>query len=100
MQEVFNKDIRFFILLFLSDQADYTLNDEMLQSGLTAIGHSLSTDKVRTEILWLNEQGLVTYDTVGNYFAVTATRKGVECYRGLVRVAGVRRPGPGEVRDE
>ena len=57
-------------------------------------GHRLSRDKVRTQLSWLQEQGLVTLvDRAGCQIA-TLTTRGLDVATGNTTVPGVKRPRP------
>jgi Tfp pilus assembly protein PilN len=85
---------RLTILKVLARQAGYHANDSVLADALAAYGFRLSRDRVRTEIDWLAEQGLLTVAQAEHLVVATATRRGVDVAEGLATTAGVKRPGP------
>lgn len=92
LSEVLASDRRLVILRSLSDQS-YSLNDSVLQTVLEQFGHRVTRDQVRGDISWLEEQGLVTVETVGGYVMVaTLTERGGEVATGRARHPGVKRP--------
>jgi hypothetical protein len=84
------------MLRFLADDTDYTINDSLLDSALAAIGHAVSRDLLRTEIAWLEEQGLVTVrkEMDGRVLVITLTGRGLDVAQGRTVVPGVQRPRP------
>jgi DNA-binding GntR family transcriptional regulator len=89
------KDIRLVILRALAEDG-YSLNESTLQSVLVQFGHNVSRDRVRTEIGWLAEQGLVTCDDVSGLFVARLTVRGQDVAAGRARIDGVKPPRPGE----
>ena len=92
--ELVTKDIRLVILRLLEEDLDFSLNDSLIQGGLEIIGHGVSRDKVRTEINWLKEQGLVKTKMVGTITIATLTDRGQAVALGKASDPGVKRPGP------
>ena len=88
-------DIRLVILRCLNEDPGYDLNESMLQSMLEAMGHNVSRDRVRTELAWLAEQGLVTVTVVMSVQVATLTQRGADVATGRATVPGVKRPRPG-----
>lgn len=64
--DLLDADRRLVILRALEEDAGYTLNESVLHSILEAMGHMVSRDRVKTDIEWLAEQGLVTTHEVVN----------------------------------
>lgn len=84
------------ILDALEADPDYAHNDAILQSILDSFGYSISTDKLRTELAWLAEQGLITVDESGPVCVARLTRRGEDVALGRTVVPGVRRHRPGD----
>ncbi|SEQ24403.1 hypothetical protein SAMN03080615_00871 [Amphritea atlantica] len=59
------EDRRLVLLRLLAEDADYKINSSILQRGLELYGHSVSRDKLHSEIAWLTEQDLVTEQRTG-----------------------------------
>ena len=92
LEEVISKDRRLVILRALNDQ-NYALNESILQAVLQELGHNVSRDVVRSELAWLEEQGLVTLSVAGGRITVaTLTERGGDVATGRAKVPGVRRP--------
>lgn len=88
------EDIRLCLLRVLEQDEGYAHNDGILQSALGMVGHDVSRDRVRTELHWLKEQGLVTVEDVGNLVVAKLTARGADVAKGRSLVPGVKRPGP------
>jgi len=85
------------ILRLLEGQAEYQANESVLQMALEQFGFAESRDKIRTDLAWLEEQGLLTTRDVGkNSIVMVAllTTRGADAAKGRVTVPGVQRPGP------
>lgn len=89
------EDMRLVILMVLAQDADYSHNEYVLRSALRSMGHGISQDKLRSELAWLAEQGLVaTSDTAGVVIA-RLTARGRDVAEGTSTTPGVKRPEPG-----
>ena len=93
-EELLNEDRRLVILRCLSEDSGYDLNESVLQSMLEAIGHNASRDRIRTDLKWLEEQGLVDLREIVSVQVATLTARGLDVAHGKVVVPGVKRPGP------
>lgn len=83
------------ILRLLHDQPGFRSNDGVLQDLLVAIGLSVSRDLVNTELAWLEEQGLLSLESIdGPVTVATLTQRGIDCAMGHAVVPGVKRPDP------
>lgn len=96
--DAYAANIRLIILRELKDTTGYVSNDSVLQIVLDKWGQRLSRDRVRTELAWLADQGLVTSVLLGESGAqrVTLTERGLDVATGAASVPGVQRPGPGK----
>jgi len=70
------------------------MNESLLTDLTESYGFTPSRDRVRTELAWLAEQGLVTLDE-GNIIIAKLTERGADVARGRVTVPGIKRPSPG-----
>ncbi|AUZ85795.1 hypothetical protein [Methylophaga nitratireducenticrescens] len=93
-KQLVTENVRLAILQALAQDEDYSHNQDILQMFLAQLGHSVSTDRVRTELRWLEEQGLVTIDDIGGLLVAKLTRRGDDIAKGRGRVDGVARPRP------
>jgi hypothetical protein len=92
---VFTEDRRLSILLVLSESPSYTANAFLVQSAVGSIyGHNVSLDVLRTDLAWLDEQGLVSVKTTGDVSVATLTHRGVDVAAGRAVQPGVKRPMP------
>ena len=93
-KDIVTADMRLVILRVLEQDADYSHNEYVLQRALEQLGHSVSTDRLRTELRWLEEQGLIAINT-GGVFVAQLTTRGADVAMGRARIDGVARPRPG-----
>lgn len=91
-RDLLNADQRQLILRTLEEDHDYSHNEHILRAALESMGHGVSRDKVRTEVSWLAEQGLVTVEDVSGTWVVKLTARGQDIALGRARVHGVARP--------
>ena len=89
------EDQRLVILRILSEMPSYSSNSSVIWSVLTRYGHSPSRDKVKTELRWLEEQGLVTVENIETVLVARLTERGGDVSAGRAIVDGVKRPGAG-----
>ena len=81
-------------LNILFAQPAYTAHEFDLKTALKANGHAVASDTLRTDLNWLNEQGLVYIDQTSSVYVITLTARGNETREGLTSVHGVARPEP------
>jgi len=94
--QLVNEDMRLKVLQALEEDPDYSHNEAVIQSVLAAVGHNVSHDRLRTELHWLAEQGLISIDGIAGVLVVKLTTRGEDVALGRARVPGVKRPGPGD----
>lgn len=87
------EDRRLVVLRVLADMPAYRTNSFLLSTLLKQWGHEPSTDQVKSDIAWLQEQGLVTFDDVEGVYVATLTTRGADVAAGRAVVPGVKRPG-------
>lgn len=93
--ETIQKHLRITLLRLLAEDPNYTINDSMLTDMTEEWGFTPSRDKVRTELAWLKDQGLVTLDDDPGITIATLTERGADVAKGRVVVPGIKRPSPG-----
>jgi repressor of nif and glnA expression len=93
-RNIVQDDQRLVILRAIND-ANGTMNDSVLQKVLGTWGHHISRDKVKTHLYWLNEQELITIETVMSTDVATITSRGHDVAKGRAEVPGVGLPRPG-----
>ena len=89
------EDVRLVTLRLLAEASGYRANESLLSALLREWGHVVSRDRLRAQLAWLGEQGLVTLDEIGGVMIATLTERGQDAATGAATVPGVRRPGPG-----
>ena len=87
------EDRRLVLLRLLAELPVYRANSSVLNMALERFGHATTRDQVRTELRWLEEQGLVSVEDMGPVLVATATERGLDVARGRAVVPGVARPG-------
>lgn len=92
--DLVDEDRRLVMLRCLKEDPGYSLNESVLQAMLEALGHNVSRDRVRTDLGWLREQGLVTVQEVVSVQVATITDRGIDVATGKAVVPGVKRPRP------
>lgn len=83
--------MRRMLLESLERERGYTAPEILLQASLESHGMVVGVDRVRTELAWLAEQGLVER----NDEVAMLTQRGVDVALGRADVPGVRRRPPG-----
>lgn len=87
------EDQRLVTLRILKEMPGYRSNSSMLYTILSEYGHTPSRDQVKSELVWLEEQGLVELDDVGGVIVVKINQRGCDVAEGRITVPGVKRPG-------
>ena len=91
--EYLREDQRLVMLRILVNMPSYKANSSVLTNVLGEYGHSPSRDLVKTELLWLQEQGLVSIDDISSLLIATLTERGADVAAGRAQVPGVKKPG-------
>jgi len=91
LEKIMNEHARLSILRTLV-ALRYQSNDSIIKDSCSAFGNQMSSDQVRTQLCWLEEQGLVTIERKGDYLIATLTSRGQDVSAGLSFVDGVKRP--------
>jgi len=87
------EDRRLVILRVLAEMPGYRTNSFLLHQLLAKWGHEPSTDQVKSELAWLQEQGLLSYEDVEGVYIATLNARGADVAAGRAVVPGVKRPG-------
>lgn len=61
-REVLDRDRRLALLRFLDEAPEGTMNDSVLKTALSQIGHGVARDVIGADLLLLEEHGLVHLD--------------------------------------
>ena len=88
------QDQRLVMLRILSELPQYRSNSSVIANLLGQFGHHPSRDKVKGDLTWLGEQGLVSIDDIGSVLVVTLTERGGDVAAGRASVPGVSKPRP------
>ncbi|WP_144981148.1 VpaChn25_0724 family phage protein [Halomonas sp. C22] len=87
---------RLCILRILSRRTQFTTNEYSLNDELKgAYAHIVSTDRLRSDLAWLEEQDLVILQSPRAGLVITLTSRGGDVADGLATVPGVAKPRPG-----
>jgi len=94
--EMLASDIRLVILRVLAEDGDYSHNEYVLNDALALFGHRISRDKLRTELSWLKEQGLleIEYIDISGMMVAKLNARGADVACGAATCPGVKRPRP------
>jgi hypothetical protein len=93
--EHFTKHLRLSILLILTEAPGYSANDSIVHTAAENMGLPATRDRVRTELVWLEEQGLLSTRRPNETVTVAClTERGRDVAAGLATVPGVQRPSP------
>lgn len=89
------EDRRLVLLRVLLESGGYTANEYMLHSMVERLGHLVSTDRIHTDLAWLQEQSLITVDVVASVRIAKLLTRGEDVARGRIEVPGIKRPRAG-----
>jgi hypothetical protein len=86
---------RLTVLRALTGAATHSTNDSVLMMELERLGFPLTRDQLRTQLGWLEEQGLLKLARPTNTLIVATLReRGADVALGRAHVEGVQRPSP------
>ena len=83
------------MLQLLAQANGYSMNHELMQNALGAVGIRATGDQVRAELGWLEQVTTVKLMDVGTLVVAELTERGLDVARGLSIVRGIDRPVPG-----
>lgn len=95
-KEIVTADLRLCILRVAGAAPGYEVNANILRMALEENGHRISADMLKSQMAWLEEQGLVSVRAVGSIHMARLTTRGLDVSKGRANVPGVARPGPEE----
>lgn len=88
---------RLAILRALTEAVLHTANDSVLSTLMERLGLPVTRDQLRTQLRWLEEQGLILLKRPTEGLVVAQLReRGADVAIGRAHVDGVQRPGPGK----
>lgn len=85
---------RLSILLTLSASPEYRANDSLLCTVVNEFGIVSTRDQIRSDLVWLREQGFTTTRDVAGAIVATLTEAGAEIAAGRRIDPGVAKPSP------
>ncbi|MCH5051182.1 ArsR family transcriptional regulator [Pectobacterium aquaticum] len=85
------EDRRMRILHILISSPGRLTNEDVLKKILRTVGHAISSDLLRTDIMWVAEQGLLEVWNEHDLYIVKLTQRGEDVGRGFANVHGVAR---------
>lgn len=88
------EDRRLVLLRVLADSTGYQANEFLLESMLDSVGHSVSNDRLHSDLAWLAEQQLITQQPLAGVTIARLTTRGYDVARGRAHAPGVKRPRP------
>lgn len=88
----FRKHARLAILRHLAESCEYTSNASILSDVLAGVGLVMGRSRIVTELVWLRENGFVTFDDHAGFVVVTASHEGVEIASGVTTHPEIQRP--------
>lgn len=91
--EIENTEYRRDIINLLEQDSDYAMSELILKKALQAIGNPIAKDRLRSQLQWLKEQGLVTVKTIDDTDLQTAklTALGEDVANSRTTVPGIAR---------
>ena len=96
-QTLVAEHLRITVLRLTAEGPSYSINESLLVDLSTSYGFNPSRDRMRTELNWLAEQGLVTLSGPDHCRTAKLTERGADVAAGRATVPGIKRPGPGEL---
>lgn len=93
--DIVEADRRLVLLRVLANSTAYACNEHLLGTLAGSFGHVVTTDRLRTDLAWLAEQGLITLCEVSGVQIATLLQRGLDVAQGRAHVPGVKRPAPG-----
>lgn len=88
--------VRLAVLRALTEAASHQANDSVLMTVTEQLGLPITRDQLRTQLGWLEEQGLVRLvQPLPGLTVATLRERGGDVAVGRAHVEGVQRPSPG-----
>jgi len=93
--EHFTSHLRLTILLILTEAPGYQANDSIIHTAAEGMGLPATRDRIRTELVWLEEQGLLSTRSPAEGVKVACiSERGMDVAMGMASCPGVQRPSP------
>ncbi|MES1936699.1 VpaChn25_0724 family phage protein [Salinisphaera hydrothermalis] len=89
-------DRRLVICRILNEAPGYKANSSILKGMLDEIGHSVSRERVKADLDWMAEMGVVEIEelAIPGLHIVTLTQRGQDVATGSAQITGIARPSP------
>lgn len=94
-RELVVADQRLALLQILAEAPGYELGSAILRDILARYGHLVSHDSVATQLMWLDEQGLISLATTESIRIAKLSTAGLDVAQGRAGNPGVAHPVPG-----
>jgi hypothetical protein len=94
--DIKNEHQRRSILTALSAMVSFGANHSMVRDTCASFGVEMSGDTIKTQLYWLEEQGLVSVKLQGKYLIAELKARGQDVVDGLALVPGIKRASAGE----
>ena len=94
--DIKNEHQRRSILTALSAMVGFGANHSMVRDTCASFGVEMSSDTIKTQLYWLEEQGLVSVKSQGKYLIAELKARGQDVVDGLVLIPGIKRASAGE----
>ncbi|WP_242415070.1 ArsR family transcriptional regulator [Sphingomonas panni] len=86
---------RLAVLRALAEAVQHTANDSVLSMVMDTLGLPVTRDQLRTQLGWLEEQGLIRLARPTDNLLVASLReRGADVAIGRAHVEGIQRPSP------
>jgi hypothetical protein len=92
--QIVSEDIRRKVLEVLETDPGFSHNEGIIQQALGFVGHRISSDKLRTELAWLQEQGFINTQDVSGVIIAKLTARGEDIALSRATAPGVARARP------
>ena len=87
-----NHQIRRHLLDFLIEMPEYSANNQMLLSGIRAIGINISLENFEQQIAFLQGESLLKISQLGHFQMMQLTLKGQDVAYDRIKISGIARP--------
>jgi Fe2+ or Zn2+ uptake regulation protein len=94
LEKIQTEHRRLQLLLLLRAAQGYASNETVLKDQLALAGHQVSADRLRTDLAWLAEQGLIQANQVSDRWVVRLLERGEDVASGVASTPGVACPKP------
>lgn len=91
--EKFIEHLRITILRFLQEEANYALNESLLLDYTESFAFDRDRTRLREQLRWLEDEGLITLESVCGIYVATLTKRGLDVAGGK-KHEGVKKPEP------